>query len=354
MGGVIGDDGVAHLELGQETALGQAYVEFQSYIKELHKQGILLTIISKNEQETALKGLRHPQMILRPEDFASIKANWEPKSINLKATANELSLLPESFVFIDDNPAEREIIRQQIGEGIAPPLEDVEHYIQLLDRTGYFEVTNFSGDDLKRNRMYKENVCRYQFQNKFSDYREYLISLNMKAIIKPFDPVYIARITQLTNKSNQFNLTTRRFTQNEIEKMTSDPCYITLYGKLEDCFGDNGVVSAVIGEIEDQQLDIILWLMSCRVLKRDMEYAMMDELIKECRKQNIHTIIGHYIPTEKNKMVSNFFALQGYEQAKGQRDGSTKWILDLRNGYKNKNHVITVNKETISAHTLEE
>ena len=349
-GGVVGDDGADNLELGQETAAGQAYIEFQQYIKELQKQGVLLTVISKNEMETAMEGLHHPQMVLKPDDFVSIKANWEPKSVNLAAAAEELSLLPESFVFVDDNPAEREIIRQQVGGGMSPALNDVEHYISAIDRAGYFETTIFSEDDLKRNDMYKENAQRRRMQNEFADYHDYLLSLDMRAEIRPFEPVYMARIAQLTNKSNQFNLTTRRFTQKEIEEMADDPGYITLYGKLTDRFGDNGVVSVVIGKIADSELDIILWLMSCRVLKRDMEFAMMDELARECRKRNIRIIVGHYLPTAKNKMVQEFYGRQGFTKTEEKEDGSTRWVLDLGNGYVNQNYVIAVNPDRETGH----
>ena len=346
-GGIVGEDGVDNLELGQETATGQAYMDFQQYVKELQKQGILLTIISKNDLENAMTGLKHPQMILHLDDFLSIKANWEPKSENLKAVARELSILPESFVFLDDNPAEREIIRQNCPGGGVPPLDNVEHYIRLLDHGGYFEVTSFSGDDLKRSNMYKENKRREELQNSFTDYHEYLKSLSMQAEIRPFAAVYMVRIAQLTNKSNQFNLTTLRLTQSEIEEMAGNPEYITLYGKLSDRFGDNGVVSVVIGRIEERKLDIKLWLMSCRVLKRDMEYAMMDELVKECQNRQIKTIVGHYLPTVKNKMVKDFFALLGFDKVKENENGSTEWVLQLQDRYEPKNYVIKVNRETV-------
>ena len=341
-GGIVGDDGVESLELGQETSMGQAYTEFQLYLQQLQKQGILLTVLSKNEKENALAGLQHPQMVLKPEDFITIKANWDPKSRNLLETAQELSLLPEAFVFADDNPAEREIIRQQVpGVGV-PELSRVEEYIPAIDRAGYFENVSLSKDDLRRNEMYRENAKRAELQNSFSDYNDYLLSLEMQAEIKPFEPMYMARIAQLTNKSNQFNLTTKRYTLEEIEQAASDENIITLYGKLRDRFGDNGVVSLVIGEIHGEELKIVLWLMSCRVLKRDMEFAMMDKLAETCSLKGIKYLKGYYYPTAKNSMVKDFYATQGFEKSSEDQEGNTVWTLDLSNGYEKKNQVIQI------------
>lgn len=344
-GGIVGDDGVENLELGQETSMGQVYTEFQHYLKLMQKQGVILNIISKNEHENAMAGLNHPQMHLKPDDFIVIKANWEPKSMNLVQMAEELTLLPESFVFADDNPAEREIVRQQVPGVAVPEMETVEHYIYAIDRAGYFEVTNFSKDDLKRNDMYKENVQRTKMQNSFTNYADYLLSLDMKAQIKPFESLYMSRIAQLTNKSNQFNLTTKRYTQEEIEQIAEDNEHITLYGKLEDCFGDNGVVSLVIGKMDDTKLDIILWLMSCRVLKRDMEFAMMDSLVEQCYKRGITQINGYYYRTAKNAMVKDFYDKQGFEKVSEDDEGNRVWKLDISKGYDKKNHVIQVEGE---------
>ena len=340
-GGVIGDDGVDGIEIGQETAMGQVYAEFQGYLKALKKQGVLLNVISKNDPENALAGLNHPASVLRPEDFISIKANWEPKSENLRQMAEELSLTPDAFVFVDDNPAEREIIRQGFGGGGVPELDRPEGYITQIDRGGYFEVVGLSADDIKRSEMYRENARRAQQRAAFVDYGDYLRSLEMQAEIAPFAPVYYQRITQLTNKSNQFNLTTKRCTQEEIEAMAAGDDYITLYGRLKDRFGDNGVVSLVAGRVDGDRLDIELWLMSCRVLKRDMECAMLDALVAACRARGVRTIVGHYYPTPKNGMVREFYAQQGFEKLSEDAEGNTAWRLDTE-GYQNKNSVIAV------------
>ena len=176
--------------------------------------------------------------------------------------------------------------------------------------------------------------------SKLADYKDYLKSLEMKAVIAPFEAMYMARIAQLTNKSNQFNLTTKRFSQSEIETIAQNPQFITLYGKLEDKFGDNGVVSVVIGEKEENALHIRLWLMSCRVLKRDMEFAMMDTLVEACKQQGLSTIYGYYYPTAKNAMVKEFYSLQGFEKTAEDDQGNTTWQYTIPADYQYKNEVI--------------
>ena len=344
-GGVIGDDGVDNIVLGPEESEGQVYSEFQRYIKAHKDLGIILNVDSKNDYENAVLGLNHPDSELKPEEFIKIVANWEPKDRNFSKIASDLNLLPESLVFIDDNPAEREIVSAQLPGVIAPEIGRADQYIGVIDRSGFFEVTNLSGDDLKRNEMYKENEKRAQLEASFDNYNDYLLSLEMKGTLKSFEPVYMARIAQLSNKSNQFNLTTKRYTQEEIEQVSGDKDYITLYGKLEDKFGDNGVVSVAIGHINGEECHIDLWIMSCRVLKRDMEYAMMDEFIDKCLASNVKKIIGHYYPTAKNHMVEDFFDLFGYELISKDDAGNKEYCLDISKGYEKRNHVISVNAD---------
>ena len=341
-GGVVGDDGVENLALGQEVPMGQAYCEFQSYLKAQKQLGVLLTVCSKNDPENALAGLNHPDGVLKPEDFTLIKANWEPKSLNIEQTAKELNLLPESIVFVDDNPAERAIVQGTLPMVETPPMEGVENYIRTLDKGGYFEVTAFSEDDLRRVDMYRQNADRAKAPSSFADYGEYLDSLEMKAVIEDFTPMTVARITQLTNKSNQFNLTTKRYTPAEMEQTCQSPDHIRLYGRLEDKFGDNGIVSVVIGEKQGDVLDIQLWLMSCRVLKREMEYAMLDVLAEKAMEQGITTLQGHYYPTAKNAMVKELYGDFGFEKISEDGQGNTLWRLDLSN-YKAKTSHININ-----------
>lgn len=340
-GGVVGDDGVDGIEIGQETGVSQSYYEFQNYVKRLKDIGILLTVCSKNDEENALAGLNHPEGALRPDDFIVIKANWENKDRNIAETAQELNILPEAIVFADDNPAERAIVEAQLPGVIAPQMEGVENYMAAIDRGGYFETTTFSEDDRKRGDMYKANLQRAQQQASFGDYAEYLKSLEMRAVIDDFLPVYLGRITQLTNKSNQFNLTTRRYTPSEMEAVYQSPDYIRLYGKLVDKFGDNGVVAVTIGQKLGTVLDIQLWLMSCRVLKRDMELAMLDELVKRCQQAGLTAIRGTYIPTAKNGMVKGLYESFGFSKTGETLDGTTTWELPLE-GYMPKCHVIEV------------
>ena len=341
-GGVVGDDGVENLALGQEVPMGQAYCEFQSYLKAQKQLGVLLTVCSKNDMDNALAGLNHPDGVLKPEDFTLIKANWEPKSLNIEQTAQELNLLVDSIVFVDDNPAERAIVQGTLPTVETPPMEGVENYIRTLDKGGYFEVTNFSEDDLHRVEMYRQNAERAKAQSSFADYGEYLDSLEMKAVIEDFSPMTIARITQLTNKSNQFNLTTKRYTPAEMEQTYQSSDYIRLCGRLEDRFGDNGIVSVVIGEKQGEVLDIQLWLMSCRVLKREMEYAMLDVLADKAREQGLKQLRGHYYPTAKNSMVKELYRDFGFEKISEDENGNTLWQLDL-DSYQNKTSHIKIN-----------
>ena len=343
-GGVIGDAGVDNIKIGPETAEGQVYLEFQTYIKAHKQMGVILSIDSKNDEKNALSGLNHPDSVLKPEDFIEIRANWESKDRNFLEIANDLNLLPDSLVFVDDNPAERQIVSGQIRGVSTPQIGDPHQYIVNIDRNGFFEMTYLSEDDLKRNHMYQENIKRAKAQLAFSDYGEYLDSLEMKAVIKPFEDIYLSRIAQLTNKSNQFNLTTKRYTQGELETITKDTHYLTLYGKLEDKFGDNGVVALCIGHLVGEICYIDLWLMSCRVLKRDMEYAMMDELIRRCKSKGISELIGYYYPTSKNKMVKEFYGELGFKKISENSKGS-EWSLLIETPYTDKNKHIKVEVE---------
>ncbi len=339
-GGVVGDDGPDNLKIGKETAQGEIFSGFQQYLKAHEDLGIILNINSKNEKANALSGLNHPASVLKPSDFIVIKANWEPKSQNLVNMAEELSLLPESLVFVDDNPAEREIVRQQVPNACVPELSLPENFIKEIDRCGFFEVTNFSEDDLNRSQMYKANAGRAQARQAFTDYDDYLRSLEMSAEIKPFAPFYMERIAQLSNKTNQFNLTTRRYTQSQIEAAAAAPDKICLYGRLTDKFGDYGVVSGIIGQKDGSNLDIELFLMSCRVLKRGMEQAMFDTLVKKARNLGITTVTGYYFKTPKNGMVATLYRDLGFS-LKEQRGDDSVWLLDLKD-YQPRQDIIAV------------
>ena len=340
-GGVVGDDGVEGIQIGPEVPVGQIYSEFQQYIKELKSIGILLAVNSKNDEENALAGLNHPDSSLKPDDFASIKANWNNKDMNMKSIAAQLNLGADSFVFIDDNPAEREIVKQaNLGVSV-PEMDRVENYLRMIDRSGFFEVTSLTNDDLSRAEMYKANARRVQLQENTGSFEDFLKSLEMKAQIREFEPVYIQRIAQLTNKSNQFNLTALRCSESDIKMMQMSKDYICLYGKLEDKFGDNGVVSVVSGQIEGEELHMRLWLMSCRVLKRGMEDAMLDALAGDAKDKGLSSIIGYYYPTPKNNMVRDFYSRMGFSKVSEDEDGNTVWKLNL-DSYEKKNPSIEI------------
>tara|TARA_B100001093_G_scaffold520294_1_gene614390 strand:- start:10398 stop:12185 length:1788 start_codon:yes stop_codon:yes gene_type:complete len=342
-GGVIGDDGLNGIKLGNETAQGEAYKVFQSYIKELKQRGIILSVCSKNNHEIAKEAFTHSDSVLSFDDFTSFKANWEPKYSNIEKIASEINIGLDSLVFIDDNAMERNIVESQLPAVSVPNVgNNILDYIDHIENNNYFEILNLSSDDLSRNKFYSENVQRNKQKSSFDNYNDYLVSLNMKAEIKPFCNVYIDRITQLINKTNQFNLTTKRYKLNEIESISKDDTYISLYGKLEDKFGDNGLISVIIGEIVDKTCIIDTWLMSCRVIKRNMELAMFDMLIRECNLRKITKIIGVFKGTKKNNMVSTLFSDLGFSLVKEEVDKSIVWEYKIINS-RSKQTLIKVN-----------
>jgi FkbH-like protein len=312
-GGVIGEDGLNGLILGRDHPVGEAFLAFQNYVKDLRARGVLLAVCSKNDVSNAREGFSHPDSVLKLDDFSAFKANWNPKPDNLQEIAAELNIGLDSLVFIDDNPAERAIVAAQTPEVATPEIgPDVAKYPEALDREAYFEPVRIVPDDLERAAYYTANVQRAASQTRFESYGDFLDSLEMTAEIGPFLPLYRERITQLINKTNQFNLTTRRYTAAEVEAVACDPSAIALCGRLVDKFGDNGLVSVLIAATKDGTADIRLWLMSCRVLKREMEYAMFDALVSECLERGIRRILGTYIPSKKNGMVAGHYRDLGF------------------------------------------
>ena len=343
-GGIVSEDGVENLKVGPETAEGEIFLNFQSYLKKLKSLGILLNVASKNDEEIAIEGIEKTDGVLKVDDFVTINANWEPKSDNIIKLSEKLSLGSDSFVFIDDNPMGRDIVRRNVkGIGVAN-VSLAEEYIKDIDSAGFFEVTNVTKEDEDKTKQYKEKIEREIFKTNFIDYAEYLKSLDMKAEVKTFEEKYYDRISQLSNKSNQFNLTTKRYTVEDIKKISEDKNYITLYGKLADKFGDNGIVSLAIGKIDGCEMNIELFLMSCRVLKRDMEFAMFDCLVDECKKKKISRINAEYIRTNKNDMVKNLLSEFGFKKIEEDEAGNSKWELSELSRYINKCGVITIIK----------
>ena len=339
-GGVIGDDGVDKIQIGRETPVAEAYTAFQEYCLSLRNRGILLAVCSKNNEEIAKQGFEHPDSVLKLEHISCFKANWNPKHENIALIAKELNLGVDSFVFVDDNPAERAIVEAQV-QGIAVPDvgSDVTAYAGIIEAGRYFEQNSFSKEDIARAALYQENSQRSAFESKFANYGEYLDSLEMTAEIDEFKPVYLERIAQLTNKTNQFNLTTRRYTLAEMEAVPGDDNAIGIYGKLSDRFGDNGLISIVLGRRTGDVLELDLWLMSCRVLKRDMEFAMLDALVERAKSMPVQSLRGRYIPTKKNGMVADHYAKLGFGTEQVDADGTTTYLLDITDYQPRNTHI---------------
>ena len=343
-GGVIGDDGLDGISIGLETAIAESYTSFQKYVKELKQRGVILAVCSKNDFQNAKEGFRHPDSVLKFDDFTSFKSNWDPKHQNILDIAKEVNIGVDSLVFIDDNPVERDLVSSQVPSASVPNVgNDVIHFIDHIDRNGYFEPISLLVDDINRNKYYEDNKKRSQEQSIFKSYDDFLVSLEMTAEIKSFSSIYLDRITQLTNKTNQFNLTTKRYTASEIENIVTSDEYIKIYGKLTDKYGDNGLIAISIGRIKENQCHIDLWLMSCRVVKRDMEFAMLDELVRQCKEKGVLEIIGYYYQSDKNNMVFDLYEKFGFvlNNTNGE---DTIWRLDISN-YENKNKLIAIEND---------
>ena len=341
-GGVIGEEGVNNIKIGNETAVAEAYTAFQKYVAEYKQRGILLGVCSKNEKEIARAGFKHPDSILKEKDFSAFMANWNPKYENIKKIAEKLKIGIHSLVFIDDDPVERDTVRSQLPQVAVPEIgSDISDYINLIDKSGYFETVSLSNDDLVRAQYYRENSQRSKTESKYKNYGEYLQSLEMEAEIKPFSEIYLDRITQLVNKTNQFNLTCKRYSGQEIERMSRDSEWITLYGRLKDKFGDNGVVAILAGKIQNQELHINLWLMSCRILKRGMEWAMFDVLVSVAIDNKLKSLIGYYSSTEKNSIVSSFYDELGFKPQENMGEQKL-WRLNLAENYQKKSKFIKI------------
>ena len=324
-GGVVGDDGLEGIEIGDTSPRGEAFKAFQRYIASLTERGVLLAVSSKNDPEKALEPFRkHPEMVLREEHFVSFKANWEPKSDNLRAIAAELNLGLDSFVFVDDNPAEIEIVRQFVPEVTTISLsDDPSEYVKQLQESRLFERLNITGEDLARTGQYHEEARRNILLSASTNMESYLQSLDMQGSLKRFHSLDLPRIAQLINKSNQFNLTTRRRSEAELAAMIDDPNYTGFSVRLRDRFGDYGLIAVVICRTaQDNILEIDTWLMSCRVLKRQVEEVTLNEIVRIARERGANRIRGFYFPTAKNGMVRGHYPSFGFELVSEDEHGS--------------------------------
>jgi len=299
-----------------------------------------LAVCSKNDEKIAKEAFSNPNMVLRLEDIAVFCANWDDKAGNIIKISQQLNVLPDSLVFIDDNPAERELVRQTLPEVKVPEVNSVVDFVRHIEGAGYFYATSISDDDAKRNEYYAADTKRNEAKDAFVDYGEYLCSLQMSSEIRPFATAHLDRITQLINKTNQFNLTTKRYSQSEIEIIAADSSYITLYATLDDKFGSNGIVSVLIGQTAGKALHIRLWVMSCRVFKRELELAIFDRLVEICKSRDIEKIIGYYYKTEKNGFVANLLDDLGFNKI-----SDDTWEFGLTAPYRRKNKYIKVEKD---------
>ncbi|GAA0645373.1 HAD-IIIC family phosphatase [Brevundimonas lenta] len=330
-GGIIGDDGLEGIVIGQGSALGEAHLSVQQGALDLHGRGVVLAVSSKNEDETARTPFRqHADMLLKEDHIAVFQANWIDKATNLATIADALTLGRDALVFLDDNPAERMQVRSEHPEIAVPELPaDAAFYARALNAGGYFEAVAFSDDDRNRSGFYKENARRLQLQGSAGSLDAYHASLEMVATFQPFDAVGRARISQLINKSNQFNLTTRRYTEAQVGEMEADAGRFTLQARLADVFGDNGMISVVVADRGADAWEIDTWLMSCRVLGRRMEEAVLAELVRAAKAAGAKALVGRFIPSDKNMMVAKHYEKLGFEKIAETDEGETVWRLAL-------------------------
>jgi FkbH-like protein len=334
-GGVIGDDGLDGIQVAQGDARGEAHLAVQRLALDLRQRGIVLAVSSKNTDEVAREPfLKHPEMLLKLDHIAVFQANWNDKATNIQAIAEELALGLDAMVFLDDNPVERGLVRKLLPQVAVPELpEEPAYYARTLAAAGYFEAVAFASEDRDRAGFYQDNARRATLQKQAGGVDAYLASLDMTIAFQPFDATGRARIVQLINKSNQYNLTTRRYTEPEVIEAENAPGVFTLQVRLADIFGDNGMISVVIcrptpldsGEPAAWEIDT--WLMSCRVLGRRVEHMVLRELLEHARAAGIRTIYGTYKPTEKNKLVVEHYAKLGFTKIAEDTSGLTRWEL---------------------------
>jgi FkbH-like protein len=341
-GGVIGDDGIEGIHIGNGNATGESFLHLQKILLQLRERGVILAVSSKNEDFTArLPFKEHPDMLLREEHIAVFQANWADKASNIIAIAKTLSLGLDSIVFLDDNPAERMQVRNELPEVAVPELpEEPALYARTLIAAGYFESIALSSEDFKRADFYQDNAKRVHILNQSSDMGGYLDSLDMHMYITQFNATGRFRICQLINKSNQFNLTTKRYSEIDIKKFEKDDTFYTRQIRLQDKFGDNGMISVIICEKDTNFWKINTWLMSCRVLGRGVEIAALNDIILNAKKSGVSTLTGEYIPTPRNVIVKDHYKKLGFTKISANKESET-WTLDIK-GYESPNSSITV------------
>ena len=343
-GGVIGDDGLQGIVLGPGSALGEAFVAFQEVCRELARRGVILAVCSKNDENNALEPFdKHPEMVLKRSDISCFVANWEDKASNLRRIASELNIGLDSLVFVDDNPFERELVRHALPMVAVPELPaDPACFASTLSDAGYFEAVTITEEDLQRTTKYGENQSREKLKSSSASFEEYLQNLEMKLTWRRFDTIGLQRIVQLINKTNQFNCTTRRYTEEEVRRIMSDQCSIGLQLRLIDKLGDNGIIAIVIGKLgDDGEFLIDTWLMSCRVIGRQVEQATLNIIVWQAEQLGARHLIGEYLRTAKNKMVADHFEKLGFVPIGGSPTTAMRYKLEL-NSFSPINTVIDI------------
>jgi len=326
-GGIIGDDGIENIQLGHGLGIGKAFTEFQRWIKKLKERGIILAICSKNTESLAREPFeKHPEMILRLDDIAVFVANWDNKADNIRYIQSVLNIGFDSMVYLDDNPFERNMVRENISGILVPELPpDPADYLEFLYNLNLFETISYSSGDKDRTQQYQLEAQRVFTQKKFTNEADFLQSLGMISIVEGFTKFNTPRVAQLSQRSNQFNLRTIRYTEGDINKLSKDPDYHCFSFTLEDKFGDNGLICIIIMQNKDHNnLFIDTWLMSCRVLKRGMENFTLNTIVEYAKTKGYKKIIGEYLPTVKNLMVADHYPTLGFEPLNENR-----WVLDV-------------------------
>ena len=330
-GGVIGDDGLEGIELGHGLGIGKAFTEFQMWVKKLKQRGIIICVASKNNEDTAKEPFeRHPDMVLKLDDIAVFMANWETKVDNIRAIQGILNIAFDSMVFLDDNPFERNMVRENIPGITVPELpEDPGKYLEYLYSLNLFETASYSQADKDRTKQYQVEAKRVSLAKTFANEADFLKSLDMVSTVSGFTKFNTPRVAQLSQRSNQFNLRTIRYTEADITAMAENPEVIDLSFTLEDKFGDNGLIAVIIMKKQDDEtLFVDTWFMSCRVLKRGMENFTLNTMVECAKRKGYKRIIGEYLPTPKNKMVEQHYPNLGFAPSEVASEGA-KYVLDV-------------------------
>ena len=341
-GGVIGDDGLEGIQLGHGLGIGKAFTEFQMWVKKLKQRGVIICVASKNNEETAKEPFeKHPDMVLKLEDIAVFQANWETKVDNIRTIQRILNIGFDSMVFLDDNPFERNIVRENIPGITVPELpQDPGEYLEYLYSLNLFETASYSQADKDRTKQYQVEAQRVSLQKTFSNEADFLKSLDMTSVVSGFNKFNTPRVAQLSQRSNQFNLRTVRYTEADIEALGQNPDVIDLSFTLEDKFGDNGLIAVIIMKKQDEEtLFIDTWFMSCRVLKRGMEDFTLNTMVEAAREKGYKRIIGEYLPTPKNKMVENHYPSLGFQKLEGTP--TAQYVLDVEQYQPRENYIKT-------------